>query len=128
MEIKINIEKKHLYILSLLVILIGGMLFVRGASSTFGHSAGDVYLNVNGVEKSLQEFVDDSSIGNIYVGSCTADRGQNCDCGSDEIVMVFEANSAGSTGHCKVVNQNSTDVYGTCNSDTQGLSMFSCFR
>jgi hypothetical protein len=128
MEIKINIEKKHLYILSLLVILIGGMLFVKGASSNFGHSASDVYVNVNGVEKSLQELVDDNSMGDVFVGNCWAPKGGNCKCNLDEKFMMLIGNSAGSSGHCTVKNQNSTDVYGECDPQTTGGSLFSCFK
>ena len=59
MDIHIHVEKRHLYILSLLVLIIGGVLFVRGqGSSNFGHSASDVYVSVNGEEYSLQEVID----------------------------------------------------------------------
>jgi hypothetical protein len=60
MKIEINFEKKHLYILSLLVILIGGVLFVRGQGSSFGHGADDVYVTVEGLEKTLQEHFTES--------------------------------------------------------------------
>jgi hypothetical protein len=55
MKLEINIGKKHLYILSLLVVLIGGVLFVRGQGVSFGHNAVDVYVTIEGVEKNLQD-------------------------------------------------------------------------
>ncbi len=55
MEIKINVQKKHLYFLSLLVILIGGVLFVKGQSGNFGHSASDVHVYVGEEEMNLQD-------------------------------------------------------------------------
>ena len=58
MDIHIHVKKRHLYFLSLLVLIIGSVLFVRGQSSGFGHSAEDVYVNVNGAEYALQEVID----------------------------------------------------------------------
>ncbi len=57
--VNINIKKRHVYFLSFLIIVAGGILFVRGqGSSNFGHSADDVDLVVNGASKTLQNAVD----------------------------------------------------------------------
>jgi len=67
MEIKVNIQKKHVYLLSLLIILTGGILFVQGQSaSNFGHSADDVQIAALG--KSLEQAVVDGD----FVGSSFA--------------------------------------------------------
>jgi len=59
MKFEINVEKRHLYILSVLVVLIGGVLFVKGQSSGFGHGAEDVYVIYGEEEKNLQELFDE---------------------------------------------------------------------
>jgi hypothetical protein len=58
MSINIKIEKKHIYFLSSLIILIGVILFVQAQPPKFGHSAKDVYVDFQGSEKTLQELVD----------------------------------------------------------------------
>ena len=103
MELKINIEKKHMYILSVLIILIGGMLFVQGQGvNNFGHDSEDIYVDVGGggiktlqsavsagdfgslvtinaIEKTLQEAIDDDSIATSddLVSSGSVGVGQN---------------------------------------------------
>jgi hypothetical protein len=57
MSIIIKIEKKHIYFLSLLIILVGAVLFVQAQTPKFGHSADNVYVNFQGSEKSLQDLV-----------------------------------------------------------------------
>ena len=56
-----------MYILSVLIILIGGTLLVQGVGgNTFGHNAGDLYVNLGGSEKSLQEAIDNNELGGKF--------------------------------------------------------------
>lgn len=67
MELKINVEKRHIYFFGLLIALAGGILFVQGSgSNTFGHGARDLYVTIEGSEKSLQEAVDNGEIGGKF--------------------------------------------------------------
>jgi hypothetical protein len=60
MEIKINIRKKYFYLLIALVMLIGSIIFVQGqGASNFGHSATDVNVNAGGLQKTLQQYIND---------------------------------------------------------------------
>tara|TARA_Y100000310_G_C20671809_1_gene810710 strand:- start:1297 stop:1671 length:375 start_codon:yes stop_codon:yes gene_type:complete len=68
MEIKINVRKKHFYLLSLLIVLVGGILFVQGQGGfTFGHAGDDVSVVIDGAEKNLQDAVDGGDIGSDNV-------------------------------------------------------------
>ena len=68
MKFEINVEKRHLYILSVLVVLIGGVLFVKGANGNFGHDANDVYVMYGEEEKSLQEAIDGGYVaGSVFI-------------------------------------------------------------
>lgn len=65
MEIRINLEKKHFYFLSLLGIMIIGAFmlnaynpgFSGGDAPVVGHSADEINIMFNGAERSLQEFI-----------------------------------------------------------------------
>ncbi len=66
MNLHITIKKRHAYLFSLIIVLIGGILFVRGygtsSPSIFGHSSGEVDVVINGATKTLQQAIDDGSI------------------------------------------------------------------
>ena len=67
MEIKLNIAKKHIYILMVFVLVIAGVALVIGYKTTdptvFGHSSGEITVTINGAETSLQEAIDTLSAG-----------------------------------------------------------------
>lgn len=63
MEIKINVRKKHVYVLSALIVLVGSILFVQGlGSSNYGHDSDQVYVVVGGIEKNLQIAIDEDDL------------------------------------------------------------------
>lgn len=64
-----------------------------------------------------------------YVGSCTINGPGTCTCGNGESIMVLQGRSAGTTGYCAVSNQNSSSVFGICDSQTDSNSgaHFACF-
>ena len=67
-KIQINFSNKLVYfILTLIIILglgIGVYAFGTSNPSVFGHSAGEVQVNVGGVSKGLQSAIDSGDIGN----------------------------------------------------------------
>ncbi len=64
MDINLQIEKRHVYFLALLIVFVGGVLFVQGQNGfTFGHAASDVIINVDGEDRVLQEVVDEGGFG-----------------------------------------------------------------
>ena len=58
MSINIKVEKRHIYILSFLIILTGTILFVQAQTPNFGHEASHVNVEFNGTTKTLQEASD----------------------------------------------------------------------
>ena len=63
MKLEINIKKRHVYFLSMLIVLTGGILFVQGQGiSNYGHDSDDVIVTVNGVEKSLKNAINNNDI------------------------------------------------------------------
>lgn len=60
----IKIEKRHVYIIVSLILLSTGILFVRGQSSNFGHSGDDVIVTIGGVDKTLNEALNEGGIAN----------------------------------------------------------------
>ncbi len=118
MEIKINVRKKHVYILSVLMVLIGSILFVQGQlSSNYGHSSNDVYVTVGGAEKNLQVAIDDGSLmtpDDIANGIGVSQTWQNVKSsralkttytnGGDKPIMIAVATqvNSGSTNNCQL--------------------------
>ena len=86
MEIKVNIEKKHFWILTLLILGIG-LVIAYGTNNpeVFGHSAEEIDVTFDGATTSLQDAIDTLSqgpsgaggsqvIASTYTGDGTADR------------------------------------------------------
>ena len=66
MEIKINISKKHLYLITALFIVFVGLILVIATGNTQSHSSSEVNVSVNGQQMSLQEAIDLNKLkGNI---------------------------------------------------------------
>jgi hypothetical protein len=65
MTININIEKKHVYLLSVLIVVFGTVSFVQSQGvNNFGHDAGDVNVVLaNGTSTTLQTAVSNGWIG-----------------------------------------------------------------
>ncbi|MBI2128641.1 hypothetical protein HYU07_00230 [Candidatus Woesearchaeota archaeon] len=67
MEIKLNIAKKHLYILMAFVLAVVGLglviAFNTESPETFGHSSGEVMVNISGMQKTLQKAIDAKELG-----------------------------------------------------------------
>ena len=113
MELKISVEKRHVYFIGILIVVFGGILIVQGQGiNNYGHDAESVYVNVNGVEKGLQERIDNKELVYVNVGgsekslqeaiddgdigqklSCRTKKktcaGKECtvNCGTDEFVV-----------------------------------------
>ena len=59
MKLEINIKKRQVYLLSFLIVLTFGILFVQGQGiSNFGHSSDQVEIVIAGTTKTLQESYD----------------------------------------------------------------------
>ncbi len=58
MEIKINIEKKHFYLIAVMVALVGVVSFVQSQGATFGHLASQVSVDIDGNTTTLQAAID----------------------------------------------------------------------
>jgi len=78
--VQINIEKKHLYFLSLLVVLVGGVLvYGQGSIPNPGHSAEDISISIDDETKNLGSFVNNKL--------CRKD-GTNCALGEIKLMVV----------------------------------------
>ena len=62
MEIKINIEKKHFYLIVVMVALVGVVSFVQSQGATFGHDASSVSINIGGNSMTLQDAFDQGNL------------------------------------------------------------------
>ena len=86
MELKINIHKHGLYILSLLIVVVGGVLFVQGGNGTPnpGHDASAVLININGTFMTLQDAFDGGNLTTSVeqINGC-AWEGVMCSCAYD---------------------------------------------
>ncbi len=64
MKLEINIEKRHVYFLSMLIVLTGGILFVQGqGTNNFGHGAEAVDVVINDNLYDLQYAIDNGLLG-----------------------------------------------------------------
>jgi len=64
--VQINIEKKHLFIIIIFLSLCTLALVIAGNPSTKpnpGHASNEVMVNISGVDKTLQDAIDDGSLG-----------------------------------------------------------------
>ena len=73
MEIELNFEKKHFWILTLMIIIVSGIIFVYaygGSNPEFiGHSSGEIQVEIDGVNMTLQDAVEGDYTGTIMVGA-----------------------------------------------------------
>ena len=107
MELKLNIEKKHVYLLGFLIILIGGVLFVQGQGvNNFGHGANDLYVDIGGSEKTLQAAVNDGDFGETLVTVNGVEKTLQIALDDGDIVTSDDLESSGSVG----VDQTWTNV------------------
>jgi hypothetical protein len=131
---KIKLEKKDLYVLGIIILFIVGVglviaynpNFQGGNPAIMGHSPDEIYVNISGNVKTLQQAIDDGDFsggGNIAVDTndCITrrispkNRGYTFDCGpSNRVVtkMYSKTDSWGSSDHhyidvtcCKLINQ-----------------------
>ncbi|MBT3866268.1 hypothetical protein HOF78_04190 [Candidatus Woesearchaeota archaeon] len=66
MKLEINIKKRQVYLLSFLIVVAFGILFVQGQGVTnFGHNSDQVEIVIEGTTKTLQDSYDDSSLRQI---------------------------------------------------------------
>jgi len=83
-SITINIKKKQLFIISLIVVFLVGVSFVfaydwsSGNPSIMGHTSNEVDVRIDGNTKSLQQAIDDGDIGGgtISFTQCQVIRGK----------------------------------------------------
>ena len=57
MRININIEKKHFYLIAVMIALVGVVSFVQSQGATFGHTAEVVTLDVGGTVHTVQDYI-----------------------------------------------------------------------
>ena len=74
MKLSIQLTKKHVFLISLLILLIGiGIVYAYGGNSptTMEHSSGELDVVINGVTKTLQEAIDAGDLGGTSGGDIT---------------------------------------------------------
>jgi len=70
MVINIRIEKRHVYIFVVLVVLLIGVFVVKAYTTAIpnpGHGGDSVLISVNGQEKNLQTAISNNEIGNVVL-------------------------------------------------------------
>lgn len=96
-----------MYLLSVLVVLVGGILFVQGQGvNNFGHGADDLYVNVAGAEKTLQNAVDDGDFSENIVTINGVDKTLQIAIDDGDIVTADDLENSGGVG----VGQNWVNV------------------
>lgn len=70
MQINVEIKKRHLYLILALVVFLAGVMIVIAANPSSkpnpGHASNEVMVNINSVDKTLQQAIDDKDFGSIY--------------------------------------------------------------
>ena len=76
MQFILNIEKKHFYLIAVMVALVGVVSFVQSQGATFGHDSSQVSVDIDGSTTTLQAAIDDGDIASdtdniamVYTGS-----------------------------------------------------------
>ncbi len=124
-SININIEKKHLFLISALMVFLMGFSFIIAFNSDFigrdpsviGHSSDEILVDVGGgVTKSLQNAITDGDLSNggglisVDTSDCTEDilsssgSWDSVDCGVERVAVKFRSytNNWGASDHWKM--------------------------
>ena len=78
MQFILNIEKKHFYLIVVMVALVGVVSFVQSQGATFGHLASQVSVDIDGSTTTLQAAIDDGDIGRVVLQRDILDTCQMC--------------------------------------------------
>ena len=76
MQFILNIEKKHFYLIVVMVALVGVVSFVQSQGATFGHLASQVSVDIDGSTTTLQAAIDNEvltesdKVGDIVLDNC----------------------------------------------------------
>jgi hypothetical protein len=109
--VNINIKKRHVYILSALIILVGSILFVQGqGTSNFGHNAYDVDVVIGGTVKPLQNAINDGDLtSTITIGGSVNCMGVRSEVATKDYVQYCPG-SHPTVVHCSIVDDEAKNI------------------